>query len=268
MTLILDHLTIAWATPRELIETASAAVFDGVGLFLKGMAEVPGMADFDLIRDTASRRACARAAHDAGCEIAIAYPFTVARGSVVEDYLPALDAAAELGAKAINVLVFDRDSARRAETLHGICGEAQARDMMVGVEFFPVSAVAGFDEAVALCDSVGAANLKVTVDLLHLHRSGGNVASVRARRERVLMAQLCDAPRAAPADLFAEASGARLLPGDGDLDGAALLSACGPEIPCSIEAPGALGAGLPLLALAATALSSLTQLLAHRPEDL
>jgi sugar phosphate isomerase/epimerase len=246
--MILDHLTIASATPLALIAAAADAGFDGVGLFLHGMPDVTGMADFDLVHDRAARRACRDAAKDAGCGIAIAYPFTVSRTSAPEDFRHALDAAAELDARAINLLVFDRDRARRAETVASICADAEARGLQAGVEFYPLSAISSLDEALALCDAVP--GLKITVDLLHLHRSGDTPERLIAHRDRVLMAQICDAPCAAPADLFAEASYARLLPGDGDLRPRALLDALGPHVPISIEAPVADMAHLPCAVLA------------------
>lgn len=232
---ILDHLTIASATPLELIAAAAGAGFDGIGLFLHGMPEVAGMADFDLIHDLNARRACRDAAADTGCGIAIAYPFTVSRTSLPEDFRRSLDAAAELGARAINLLIFDREPARRGETVAGIYHEAEVRGLQVGVEFFPVSAIANFAAAIALCDAVP--GLKVTVDLLHLHRAGDSPMSITAHRDRVLMAQICDAPRTAPADLFAEASYDRLLPGDGDLQPAILLDMLDLDMVFSIEAP-------------------------------
>lgn len=246
--MILDHLTVASATPLALIAAATDAGFDGVGLFLHAMPEVAGMADFDLVHDRAARRACRDAAADAGCAIAIAYPFTVSRTSKREDFRHSLDAAAELGARAINLLVFDRDPARRAQTVAAICVDAEARGLKAGIEFYPLSAIASLDDALALCDAVP--GLKITVDLLHLHRSGDTPARLYAHRDRVLMAQICDAPDIAPDTLFAEASYARLLPGDGDLRPWMLLDALGPDVPISIEAPVADTAHLPCATLA------------------
>ncbi len=246
--MILDHLTIASATPRVLIAAAVDAGFDEVGLFLHTMPEVAGMADFDLVHDRAARRACRDAAADADCRIAIAYPFTVSRTSTAEDFRPSLDAAAELGARAINLLVFDRDRSRRTQTVAAICADAEARGLEAGIEFYPLSTIAGLDDAIALCDAVP--GLRITVDLLHLHRSGDTPARLFEHRDRVLMAQICDAPDIAPANLFAEASYARLLPGDGDLPLHALLDALGPHVPISIEAPVADTAHLPCATLA------------------
>ncbi len=256
--LVLDHLTAPGATPVELIAAAREAGFGGVGLFLRGMREVAGMADYDLVADPGARRACRRAAEDAGCAIAIAYPFTVSRQSSVADFLPSLDAAAELGAKAVNLLVFDHEAARRAEIVGAVSSEAASRRIQPSVEFFPSSAVPGFVDAVALCDAVGGDALKITVDLLHVHRSGSSLTQIAVHRARLALLQLCDAPAAAPADLFAEASQARLLPGEGDLDCRALLDACGPDVAVSVEVPSVEAAALSPGALARRAFGHVT----------
>lgn len=234
--LALDHLTVAHALPEELIAAAAAAGFDGVGLFLRSVPEVPSMPRFDLIADAAARRACRQAAIDAGCAIAIAYPFTITPRSTPAGFVAALDAAADLGVAAINVLIYDQEGARRTDTLAGLAEAARMRSLALGIEFFPPSAVADLAAAVALCDAVAAGNVGVTLDLLHLARSGGDAAMVRRHRDRILFAQICDATRDPPDDLFAEASSNRLLPGEGVLDLPELLDACG-SVACSIEAP-------------------------------
>jgi sugar phosphate isomerase/epimerase len=249
---ILDHLSVARADPLALIEVASGAGFDGVGLFLHGMSEVPGMADYNLIHDRAARRACRQRLDDSGCEIAIAYPFTLSRTTQLADLLPALDAAADLGARAINVLVFDREPVRRAATLHDLCAAASERGIAVGVEFFPVSAVPTLGDAIALCDAAGGQG-RLIVDLLHLHRSGGTAAMLATASEHILLVQLCDAPADPPGDGFAEASSGRLLPGTGDIDLRAMLRALAPRTAISIEAPRADAADYSLGKLAADA---------------
>jgi sugar phosphate isomerase/epimerase len=201
------------------------------------MPEVLDMVEFDLVNSSNQRREFRTTAEDVGCGVAIAYPFNLTRSSIFGSFDPALDAAAEIGARAINLLVFDRDLGRRAEAVAALCGRAADRGLAVGLEFYPLSAVRTLDEAIALCAVAAAPNLKLTVDLLHLHRSGGSFDDLRAQRHRILLAQICDAPAAPPDDLFHEAAADRLLPGEGELDLAGFLRACGPDVPVSIEAP-------------------------------
>lgn len=205
------------------------------------------MPSFDLTVSPEERRDLLATLGGEGCEVAIAYPFNLARASTPDTLQPALDVAAEIGAAAINLLVFDRDLARRAEATALLCERAAARGLKVGLEFYPPSSVRTLEEAVALCDAAGAANLGLTVDLLHLHRSGGSLEALTAQRHRILLAQICDGPADAPADLFREAALERLLPGEGDLNPAAFLHACGPDVAVSIEAPSLRTRNLPPL---------------------
>ncbi len=71
----------------------------------------------------------------------------------------------------------------------------------------------------AVLDRVDRANAAVLIDLLHLvsHRRHRRRCGVDRRLHRLPYVQLCDAPRAAPEDLYTEAIDGRLLPGDGEL---------------------------------------------------
>ena len=107
--LYLDHLTAADATPVELIAAAADAGCAGVCLFLHAMAELPLMPRYDLVADRAARHEVHQALSATGMALGLAYPFTLSRRSVMEDFQPALACAAALGARAVNVLCYDRD---------------------------------------------------------------------------------------------------------------------------------------------------------------
>lgn len=236
-TILLDHLTLPEAGPGELLAIASATGYGGVGLFLHSMPEVPGMQDFDLLASPVARREIRQRAVDTGISVAAAYPFNLTRTDQSDTHLRSLDAAHDVGAQIINLLVFDRDLTRRAETLGNLAVEAASRGLSIGIEFFPLSAVPSLDDAVALCEGGGTANVGLTVDLLHLHRSGGSAAALAKHQHLILLAQFCDAPTRPPADPFYEAAAARLRLGKGELDIAAFLDAGGAHVRKSIEIP-------------------------------
>jgi sugar phosphate isomerase/epimerase len=96
----------------------------------------------------------------------------------------------------------------------------------------------------------------IIIDPLHLQRGGGTPADVRGLDPKLLAyCQLCDAPRAAPhnlprprqlprgqsvepiTDLALEARAVRLLPGDGELPLAEIVSAVPAGLPLSVETP-------------------------------
>jgi len=163
------------------------------------------------------------------------------------DFVPAfyegfLDAAAELGARHVVVVVEDPDPSRAAASLAGLCVLAAGRQITAMVEFMVFKQVRTLPETVTLLAAAGAGNAGILVDPLHLARSGGTVEQVRRLPAGLVpYAQFCDATPAGPAsDVEAagqEARRARLLPGEGDLPLGQLVEALPPLTPLSLEVP-------------------------------
>ncbi|TWB66082.1 sugar phosphate isomerase/epimerase [Nitrospirillum amazonense] len=240
MHLLLDHLTVIDVPPWDLPDLAAATGCDGVCLFLHAMSVLPRMADYDLVTDAAARRRVRSRFQERGVRMDLAYPFTLHGRSVATDFRPALDAAADLGIRAVNVLLYDRDAGRRHDQFAAFCEEAAGRGLAVGVEFYPPSLVPDLPAAIAEVARIGRpGRVGITLDLLHLVRSGGDVAQVAALPAgSVLLAQLCDGPaRVAPGAREAEAARERGLPGQGDFDVAGFLRALPPDVPVSVEVP-------------------------------
>ncbi|WP_231634631.1 sugar phosphate isomerase/epimerase [Novosphingobium sp. KN65.2] len=240
MRLSLDHLTVIDADPVELVEAAHDARCTGVCLFIQSMPVLPTMPRFDLCADRSGRRDLVKRMADHGVTLDLAYPFTLAGRTRVEDYVVAMECAAELGAGLVNVLCYDREVSRRAENFAGFCDLAAGFDLAVAAEFYPLSQIgslAGALDLVRALDRPG--RVGVNVDLLHLMRSGGSITELAAAPDEfVLFAQACDGPQACPTDdLGAEASGERLLPGEGVFDVGGFLGALPEHCPVSVEIP-------------------------------
>jgi sugar phosphate isomerase/epimerase len=77
------------------------------------------------------------------------------------------------------------------------------------------------------------------VDALHLSRSGGTPADVKAVDPKLFeYAQLCDAPAAIPdMDRMRLEPGDRLLPGQGGLPLVELMRVLPADLPIAVEAP-------------------------------
>ena len=120
-------------------------------------------------------------------------------------------------------------------------------------------------DALALIERSGTANAAVTVDALHLARSGGSPAQVAAlNAAQISYVQLCDGPASVPPQGYAwEAATERMLPGEGELPLRALVEAVPPGVLLAVEAPSQRrrDAGLPADAYAARAMDSLIRLL-------
>jgi len=251
-SLALDHLTVADTTPAQLVEVAARAGCRAVCLFLTPMAVLPRMPQFALIGDTAERRETRRRCEDLGITIDLAYPFTLAGRTEIDSFRPAMETAAWLGVRALNTLVYDRDPQRRRDRFGQFCELAGQYALSVALEFYPASQVRTLQEAIALVELLGQpSHVGVNLDLLHLIRSGGQVAQVAAVAPDTLQyAQYCDGPENSPtASSEWEASRQRLLPGQGVFDVRGFAAALPERVRCSVEIPqeDAIEAGVPAL---------------------
>src|SRR5437762_3405639 len=123
--LALDHITAVDTTPIGLAQAAHDAGCDAICLFLEPMAVLPQMPAFDIYRDHAARRALRRRMNDLGVTLDVAYPFTLAGRTRVEDFRTAMECAADLDALLLNVLVYDRDPIRRVDNFLAFCELAE-----------------------------------------------------------------------------------------------------------------------------------------------
>lgn len=204
-------------------------------MFLESMGELPDMPAFSLRTDLAERRATRNALSSAGLTLDLAYPFTLAPRTVVNNFEPLLEAAAWVGAKLANVLVYDTDPARRLDNLCRLGELAANYSIGLSIEFYPASRLRTFAEATALIDQVQRTDIGLTLDLLHLMRSGERTD---VRDERVRIAQICDGPATLEPELREwEASHERLLPGDGAFDIADFMASLPANCPLTLEVP-------------------------------
>jgi sugar phosphate isomerase/epimerase len=240
LRLSLDHLTVVDANPAQLTEIAAETGFQGVCLFLQSMDVLPLMPSFDLVADRAERRRTRDICRDLGIAVDLAYPFTLTSRSTVEDFSDALEAAAELGAECVNVLLYDREAQRRLDQFAAFGAHAASLGLKTAVEFFPPSQIPTLTAAIALVEAAGPAErIGVTLDLLHLMRSGeGLDAIARVPSQRIVVAQLCDGPATvAPDRIFTEAANQRALPGEGAFDLPGFVAALPSDTRLSVEIP-------------------------------
>lgn len=259
--LALDHITVMDATPVQLVEAAHASGCGGICLFIESMDVLPHMPSFNLYDDPVQRREFKARMADLGIALDLAYPFTLAGRTDVQTLKPALACAAELGAGMVNLLVYDRDEARRADNFLAFCELAQGFGLRVGVEFYPVSQIKSLHDAlnlVALANSPG--TVGINADVLHLMRSGGTVADLAAAPAgSILYGQIADGPATCEAaTLDQEASAQRALAGEGVFDVAGFARALPLGCPISVEIPqdAAIQAGLSRLDRAQRAVDS------------
>jgi sugar phosphate isomerase/epimerase len=240
----LGHFTFLELDPVSLVRLARKSGFDFVGLRFHPVA--PGQLNW--LPDAGDMVALAAAMADEG--IGLYDIETVVIDATFEPValLPALDAAARLGARRLNACA-DAFPAL-PETFSRLCALAGERGMGVDIECMAWRGIDSPAKCRALIDESGADNAGFLVDALHLIRCGGSAADLATFASgQIRSAQLCDAPSQCPTAhdaLIAEARGARLLPGDGGLPLRAILNAMPPETTLSVELPNSADTRPPL----------------------
>lgn len=205
------HLTLLALTPPQLVEVAAGAGFDFVGIRVKAVTETEAAFRMEvgspMLAETLARLG------DTGLTVRdIEFlPLTATTGP--QDWLPALESGAALGATSLSVTGADPDRARLLDTLTALCRDAAEhgiRPTLEPISYQPVRTVA---DAAAVARATGAALL---LDPLHLDRGGSALDDLRALEpDLVPVAQLCDAPAAAPTQTPTQAHTQALRP-DGD----------------------------------------------------
>jgi sugar phosphate isomerase/epimerase len=236
--LALAHLTVLEEAPPAVFDLAARAGYDAVGLRVHPAA--PGTPAYALDAQRAGQ--WRRARQQAGVAVHDIEMVPLSAATDVMLLEPMLDRGAELGATRLNVCGDDPDPARLADTYATLCDLAALRGLTVEMEFMRWRAVGTLGQALAVVRRAARPNGRVLLDLLHLHRSGGDAAALRAAPAQWLgSVQLSDAPLADPGDagIVAEAREARLFPGEGGLPLRDLLQALPAGLPMGVEVPTA-----------------------------
>lgn len=218
--------TVSDLDPAAAVDVAAAAGFGAVGIWFDPTKWAPSTA-----RVIASRL---NAAGIVGLDIE---PVIFGRGPDHGEAL--IDAAVEIGARHVLVASGPADRSEVVERFAALCDRATGSTVTLVFEFLPIFSIGSLGAALSVVAEAGYANGAVLVDSLHLARSGGTPADLLGIPPNLLpYVQIADAT-AVPADpslagLREEALHGRLLPGQGDLPLADLLSAV-PGVPVSVE---------------------------------
>jgi sugar phosphate isomerase/epimerase len=225
--LSLAPLTLEPVSGEAHIEAAASAGFDAVALRLRspgGIVSTP--ADPALPRAISQLKTSLR---NSGLSLLHVTGLWIQPGVRLDEFLPVLDAAAELGAQHVLTVISDPDEGRALSGFTELCEQAARRRLRLAIEFLPYVALCSLPDTAKFIAAANQPNGGILIDALHLSRSGGSPANLAAvDRSRIFMAQLCDAPRQPPPpdQLRVEARTRRLYPGDGELWLHELLMRC------------------------------------------
>ena len=242
----LAYLTIPGVDPVSQIKIAKEAGYDYVSLRTIPM-HLPGEPEFLPQKDPELFDAIKKALKEYDMPLMDIELARVRPDLDIEEYRPAFEAAAKLGATDVLGSICSRDKAWYTDTAGKVADYAAEFGLKFNIEFLPWAGVRNLQEDITLVDKLGRDNVYVMVDTLHAGRAGVTAEELaRTPRKYFNFIHLCDGPAGPDGDpvldnikddlMLYTAREARFYPGEGVMDIAGMVKAM-PEIPLSIELP-------------------------------
>jgi sugar phosphate isomerase/epimerase len=237
----LAHLTVLDCAPPEMTYLAARAGYDFVSFRLIPLG-TPGEPKY-VPQDLSMLKRTRKALAETGLKLLDLELARIVDGLDANAYLPAMEAAAELGAKHVISSAWTTRSDDRnfvIDSFAAICDLAKSLGLSVNFEFPTFSRIRDLEQAADIVGAAERANGGILVDMLYMH-----FARISPRELDLLppawfrLVHLCDAPAAVPATREAQihiARGARLYAGEGAVDISGILEHL-PAVPISIELP-------------------------------
>lgn len=159
----------------------------------------------------------------------------------VDYFTPLFEAAAELGAKEVVTVLrkgFDSQAAA-VERFSEVCAGARAFGLSLLLEFVAGNGVATLSDAAKMIEAAGDPGTRITADILHLLRSGGDVTDLAGPESKLIgSGQINDGPLKAPEGAEArrwEMVADRKRPGEGQFPLVDFVAALPPDVPIGVE---------------------------------
>lgn len=237
----LAHLTVLGCTPPEMTYIAARSGYDFVSLRLIPMG-VPGERPC-LPEDRAMIQRTKAALFDTGIKLLDIELARILPDIEPRTYVPAMEAAAELGARHVIASAWtqsrdDRDFV--VQRYAQICDLAHPFGLTVDLEFPTFSRLTDLQETIDIVHAADRPNGGILIDTLYLYFSRVGLDELEALpREWLHFVHICDTGEGIPPTregLVHIARDERLYLGEGCIDFASILE-CLPDIPLSIELP-------------------------------
>jgi sugar phosphate isomerase/epimerase len=226
MSLAIAPLSVFAVSPADYIAGAASAGFTTVGLRVIGITP-----NEPVVRAASEVRLVLE---DTGVRVLDIEVLSIGADTTRDDWLPALEIGAELGARYINVVGEDPDAGSFAASVARLAEDSRDFGIVPVLEAVAFRPFNSYPMAIALARELGCL---VEADALHFQRTGASLDDIRANSELFAILQLCDAPAVATLDPLTEARAHRLLPGDGDIPLRELITALPEGVPVSVEIP-------------------------------
>ena len=237
----LAHLTVLGCPPPEMTYVAARAGFDYVS-FRPIALGTAGEPRYLLAEDKKMMAETKKALADTGLKVNDVELARIVQEKTPKDYLPALEVAAELGAKHMISSAWTPEKNYIVDFYAGLCDLAKPYGVTVDFEFVTWSAVKTLKEAMEVLRAANKDNCGIMIDTLHFYRSRVKLEELdEVPREWFHFAHICDGPKEIPAmddnaALIQTGRAERLYIGEGAIDIAAIVGRM-PEIPLSMELP-------------------------------
>jgi sugar phosphate isomerase/epimerase len=193
---------------------------------------------YNIVADAGLRRRVRDDAAARGLFVALGSGFEINAGLPVSSLQPALEAAADMGARGLSVVVYDKDKSTHVDSVGELAERSEKLGLRALLEFFALSGVDSLPYTLELIERIGNPALGISMDTLHVARTGASIAEVGAVPEGLIVhAQLNDGPaHLATEKQLDEARGERLLPGEGEFELVGFVRALPPSVPIGVEA--------------------------------
>jgi sugar phosphate isomerase/epimerase len=236
----LAHLTVMGCPPPEMTYIAARAGYDHVSFRLIHLG-LPGEPNYALAENPAMLRQTRTALRDTGLTMHDLELAHIHDDIDPKRFRPAMEVAAELGAKGVISSIWTPDRAFATACFAEICDLGRPLGLTVDLEFPTWAAVVNLQQAVDVLRAVHKPNAGIMVDTLHFHRSRVALAELEALPPGLFhFAHICDAPDPIPTtreELIHTGRDERLYLGEGAIDVAGIIGRLPADTVLSIELP-------------------------------
>ena len=240
--LVLHQVTVMDVSPADLVQLAAENGCDQVSIFTCSPQTImPGLESplvFPTVTEDTKQDFLQRL-RDRGVTVSGVEYFPILPDIDIGAYGAPLALGRELGAERAVTHIHDQDGSRAVDRLGALCELARSHGLSVGIEFTPLTrGCTTLQRAVWLVDQVGADNLRIGVDALHLVRGGGTAQDVASVAPRYFAnGQICDGHGLHVSSDYMSEVHDRELPGAGDFPLVEIFSALPADTPLEIEVP-------------------------------
>jgi sugar phosphate isomerase/epimerase len=235
----MGYLTANGLDPVAATRLAARLGFDRISYRL--LPAGPGDAPPPILTDDALFAGVKAALAETGLTMSDAEMIRLGPETDLDGFKPFLERIRALGAAHILVAGDDTDRARIIDTYGRLCELVWEYGLTADLEFMPWTAVKNIADARDLVEAAGHPAAAILFDCLHFDRSDSTLDELSAiPRERMNYVQICDGPVPYDPDgvaMMTLGRTARLVPGEGGIDLAAIVARLPGDIPVSVEVP-------------------------------